>query len=454
MKEPLVLIVDDDEDFRRYSQSVLESGELRLITGGGVAEGRELISRYHPDILLADLELPDGKGLDLLPAAGEEEQPPVVTIITGKGTVQSAVKAMKQGAFDYLLKPVSPMELRAHVQKALSHHRLIQENRSLRSRLDSQQLRQEIIGRSEGIRTVLRMIEKVAPHEATVLITGESGTGKELVARAVHQRSRRSGGPFVAVNCSALPEHLLESELFGHERGAFTGAVSSRKGLFVQADGGTLFLDEIGTMPVGLQAKLLRVLEEREIRPVGSEQNIQVDVRVIAATNAKLKVLLEKGQFREDLFYRLNVVLIPLPPLRKRREDIGILARHFLAGFSPEDSPARLSPKALKALEQYSWPGNIRELSNAMERASLLSEQGLITPDMLPEEVRTGVSPVFAKKNSEGANTLAESEKAQIEQVLEECDWNRTQAAQQLGISRRTLYNKLRQYRIKPPVGK
>ncbi len=451
MSESLILLVDDDEDLCRYYQAALKPLAVQVLTCGTARDGRRLLQDEAIDLLLADLELPDGSGLELLRCAKEQDADLVITLITGKGTIPSALDAMKQGAFDYLLKPVPPLALRAHVNKALAHRKLLLENRSLRRQLDSQRADRRIIGNSPAIAAVLRLIEKVAPHDTTVLITGESGTGKELVARTLHERSRRCAGPFVAVNCSALPETLLESELFGHQRGAFTGAVASRKGVFAQAHGGTLLLDEIGTMPGGLQAKLLRVLEEGRVRPLGAEREVPVNVRVVAATNADLESLVRERTFREDLYFRIKVVAIPLPPLRQRREDISLLARHFFERFREQGRLRNLSPEALRALENYRWPGNVREMSNVIERACLLAETDTLTPELLPEEVLQGRPAQRFDAAPAEPSTLAESEKAQIIHTLDKTGWQRTRAAQLLGISRRTLYNKLRQYRITPP---
>jgi len=451
MSDPLILLVDDDEDLCRYCRAALKPLGVQLLTCGTVEDGRRSLQNEEIDLLLADLELPDGSGLDLLDAAKAQDADLVVTLVTGKGTIPSALEAMKRGAFDYLLKPVPPLELRAHVNKALAHRKLLLENRSLRRQLAAQRAEQRIIGNSGALGAVLRIIEKVAPHDTTVLITGESGTGKELVARTLHERSRRTEGPFVAVNCSALPETLLESELFGHERGAFTGAVASRKGVFAQANGGTLFLDEIGTMPAGLQAKLLRVLEEGRVRPLGAEREMPVDVRVITATNADLGSLMQARKFREDLYYRLKVMTIALPPLRDRREDVPLLARHFLERLRDRGKVAKISPEALGALESYCWPGNVRELSNVIERACLLAESDTLTLELLPEEVVKGPAPEVQATSPVQASTLAESEKAQILKTLERTGGRRTRTAELLGISRRTLYNKLRRYNIAPP---
>lgn len=440
-----VLLVDDDGDFCRYCRSALQALEdIRLSICNSCSEGMRVLEADEVDVLLADLELPDGSGQDLLKHAQTLDADPVVMLVTGKGTIQSALDAMKTGAFDYLLKPLPPLELRANVQKALSHRKVLLENRNLRRQLAEQRAERAILGNSPAIRGVLRLIDKVAPHDSSVLIVGESGVGKELVAQALHEQSLRRNAPFVALNCSALPETLLESELFGHQRGAFTGAVANRKGVFTQADGGTLFLDEIGSMPLGLQSKLLRVLEDGRVRPVGADRDFPVNVRVIAATNADLKQLIQSGKFREDLFFRLNIITIRVPPLRERVEDIAPLAAHFIERFS-QGIPRRLAPEALKILEHHPWRGNVRELSNVLERACLLSEGASITAEHFPEELFAQTDSTASPPES---STLAGLERQKIFEALEKTHWHRSRAAELLGISRRTLYNKLRQYEL------
>lgn len=451
MSEPVIVLIDDDEDLCRYCQAALKPLEARVVAGHSVADGRRLLESENADLLLVDLELPDGTGLDLLRDALNADPQLVVTLITGKATVKSAIEAMKEGAFDYLLKPLPPMELRANVRKALAHRSLLLENKDLRRRLKEQAPDRTIIGAGAAIRNVLRLVDKVAPHDTTLLLTGESGTGKELVAWAVHRSSPRGENPFVAVNCSALPETLLESELFGHVKGAFTGATSSRKGLFVQANGGTLLLDEIGDMPASLQAKLLRVLEEQRIRPVGSDQETQVDVRVIAATNSDLGTLVRDKKFRQDLFFRIRVMELPLPPLRERREDISLLAQHFLDKAARGGAVSKLKPEVLRLFEEYQWPGNVRELSNVIERACLLADGEWITPDLLPRELLSQASAPSHAGQALEDSTLAELEEVQIRRILKSNQWSRTRAADALGISRRTLYNKMKQYGIDPP---
>lgn len=450
MVEPSILLADDDEDLCRYCISALNPLGVRIAAHSSVKSALDALGKASFDLLLADLEFPDGSGLELLEAARQKDPQAVVVLITGKGTIQSALEAMRRGAFDYLLKPLPPQQLRANIRKALAHRALLVENRNLKHRLARLAPSPEIIGESPAIRSMLQLIEKVAPHDTTVLIAGESGTGKELVARALHSLSPRRQGPFVAINCSALSETLLESELFGHEKGAFTGAIASRRGVFAQANRGTLLLDEIGTMPPGLQAKLLRVLEDREVRPLGADRAFPVDVRVLSATNAKLERLIGEGRFREDLFFRLNVVSIQVPPLRERKEDIALLAAHFVLKFFPEGPLRRIDPQALALLEQYVWPGNVRQLSNAIERAGVLAEGEVLSALLLPAEIRLSAESPASVSLPPHA-TLAEVEKEHIVAVLKATGWHRSKAAQCLGISRRTLYNKMAEYAIEPP---
>jgi two-component system response regulator HydG len=370
-------------------------------------------------------------------------------VLTAYGGVHSAVTAMKEGAYDYLTKPVNDEELKLVVRKALDLHRLTSEVERLRSQVEVERDFHHIVGRSKPMRTLFRQIKLVAPSNSTVLIQGESGTGKELIARAIHQQSPRSDRPFVAIDCGTLPEPLLESELFGHARGAFTGAVQAKKGLFDEAHGGTLFLDEIGDTVAVFQSKLLRVLQEGEIRPVGANKSIKVDVRVIAATNKELKQLVEKGAFREDLYYRLAVVPLRLPPLRERREDIPLLVEHCAKKYCAQNHlPLKgVSAKALQLLLDAPWPGNVRELENVIERAVLLSPGAEIRPEALfphhtPVGGETGVQPL--PQVARAAQEVVEREK--IREVLHKARGVRSRAARLLGISRATLYSKLKRY--------
>jgi len=364
-----------------------------------------------------------------------------VIMITAFGSIETAIEAIREGAFDYISKPFKLEEIKLTVQRALEQRRLLQENKLYRQELLSKYQFENFIGRTPQILQVYKTIAKVANTKSTVLIYGESGTGKELVARSIHYNSQRNQRPFIPVDCASLVETLLETELFGHVRGAFTGALSAKKGLFEEADGGTLFIDELSNLNLSLQTKLLRFLQDHEIKRVGGTENIKVDVRVIAATNQPLEPLIKKGTFREDLFYRLNVVSITLPPLRERKEDIPLLANHFLQKFSGEHHKAisHISPEAMEILMRYDWPGNVRELENTIERAMILSPHPIILPEDLPQKI-LGSEPAGTSPYSEKSLSLKEVEKRHILKVLQETHGNKKKAAEILGIDRTTLY--------------
>ena len=392
-----ILLVDDEYTMVQMVAEVLraEGHEVFPFTNyNGVAEA---LSSRRPDLVITDLYLDKTKphGLDIVQKARALTPPPVVIMITGFGTVESAVEAMRLGCYDYLEKPFKLDELKLCIQRALNHTQVLAENQELRKELRRSYQFHRIIGASQPMQAVFHLIERVADTDATVLILGESGTGKELIARAVHYNSRRSQGPFVPINCSALPENLLESELFGHRKGAFTGAVNDKNGLFHEADGGTLFLDEIGTMPAQLQSRLLRVLQEKEVRRVGDNTAVTVNVRIVAATNENLESLVKAGKFREDLYYRLNVIPVTLPSLRERRGDISMLVSHFLRErvHSRSGKPFTVSCRAMAALEAHAWPGNVRELENAIERATLLADLPLLRARDLPPVVQALATP-------------------------------------------------------------
>jgi DNA-binding NtrC family response regulator len=392
-------------------------------------------------------------GLDVLREARALRPEAGVILLTGHGTIESAVEAMRLGAFDYVTKPFESSELLHRVQNALAHHQLVNEVRLLRQQIREQRGFGRLVGRSPQIQRVIEMISRVAGTDTTILIEGESGTGKELVARAIHAESPRADRPFVAINCGALPETLLESEMFGHVKGAFTGATATKKGLFEEADRGTLFLDEIGDTSAAIQIKLLRVLQEREIRRVGSNAPIKIDVRVLAASHRSLEELVKEGRFREDLLYRLNVVTIPVPPLRERREDIPLLAAHFLEGAAKRlGKPVpTLSQEAMNLLLEYPWPGNVRQLENAIERAVLLATRETIFPGDFPPSLlraaKTGEPSVPPAKPMR----LEEVEREHILSTLEAFGWNQARAAEVLGIGRNTLWRKLKEYGIQSP---
>ncbi len=447
MAEPLRILVVDDEP----AQLELVGG---FLTRHGfdvtmAANGREAIARFSReafDLVLTDQKMPDLSGLELIEAVRAQNPETAMIVMTAYGTIETAVAAMKAGASDYLTKPLNLDELLHRVRQVEERRRLLTENRELREALRERHRLEGIIGESGRMQEVLSLVKRVAPSEATVLIRGESGTGKELIAKAIHYASPREGGPLVRVNCAALPEGLLESELFGHEKGAFTGAVSARKGRFELADGGSLFLDEIGDLPLHLQVKLLRVLQEREFERVGSSRVIGVNVRVLAATHRDLEALVKAGRFRDDLFYRINVVTIILPPLRERREDIAPLIDHFLKKFAGANRKeiAGLTREGREMLLRYDYPGNVRELENIIERAVVLTRDGVIGPDDLPLTLRDpGEDP--PKPGSLPA-AVEEIERQMIHDALVRAGGIQTRAAEMLGISERVLRYKLKKY--------
>lgn len=435
-----ILIVDDDAGFRSLMETILRGEGYEVDSAGSVGEARAQGERRSYHLVITDLKLPDGSGLDVLRHWKQEMPETPVVMITAFGSVASAVEAMKLGAVDYLGKPLSsPDELRLVVKSALERQRAERERDALREQENARFGCGELIAADPRMQRVMELVAKVAPTPATVLVMGESGTGKELIARCIHANSPRAQRVFVAVNCAALSPTLIESELFGHERGAFTGAVGQHIGRFERAHGGTLFLDEIGELDASLQAKLLRVLQERTLERVGGTRQISVDVRVVAATNRNLRQMVNEGKFREDLFYRLNTFPIELPPLRERPGDIRRLARHFLerAGRNLGKTGLKLSPEAETVLLTYSWPGNVRELENTMERLAILCD-GTIEVDDLPVSGSGPVRPVLFK----------DIERKAIEDALRENDGNRTRTAKQLGISLRTLQYRLKEYGI------
>jgi DNA-binding NtrC family response regulator len=446
-----ILVIDDEPVVQDVLGRLLARAGYERIAAAGAVEGKALVEREQPDVVILDVMLPDGSGLDLLKEIKVMDPERPVIMMTAYGSVNDAVEAMKQGAFHYVTKPFSNEEVLLQVQKALDNRRLREENRVLRSLLASEGSYEGIVGKSEAIRAVFRTIEQVAASRSTVLIVGESGTGKELVARAIHHRSSRAGKPFVAVHSGGIPADLMESNLFGHVRGAFTGATSGHEGLLRAADGGTLFLDEIGTLRLELQAKLLRAMQERSFMPVGSTEMVSVDIRILAATNVDLKLLVENGTFREDLYYRLNVVTIRIPPLRERHEDIGLLASHFLRLHAAENGKplVGLEPEAMEALMRHPWPGNVRELENAIIQGVVLSSGTRLGLSDLPPEVRGDAPghPVEALSLAEGV-TLAEAmeayERKMIQEALRDARGVQRQAARRLGIRPTTLNEKIK----------
>ena len=451
-----VLVVDDEAQVRRFVDRTLASAGLRVHLAASVAEADALLREHSDlfDLVLTDLRLQDGSGMEVLAAARREAPLAVVVVMTGAGTVVDAVDAMRAGAYDFLLKPFDPPEtLRRAVERALERKRLLERNRFLESEVALVRRTHGLLGDSQPMRRMLALIEAVAPTESTVLILGESGSGKELVARAVHQRSARADKAFLAVNCGALTASILESELFGHARGAFTGAVTARKGLFEEASGGTLFLDEVGEMPPALQVSLLRVLEQREVRPVGSNETRKVDVRVIAATNRNLAAATQSGAFREDLFYRLNVVSIDVPSLRERASDIPLLVQHFIAVHAAtlKKTIERIDPEALQALCAHSWPGNVRELQNAVERAVVLARPEGITIDVLPPAItRSPASDRTIRRpyTLNLSDALSAFERTYIEHTLREAKGNVTEAARAADVDRSNFRRLLKRHSL------
>jgi DNA-binding NtrC family response regulator len=445
-----VLVVDDEPAERDGLARLVGQWGYEVETAASGEEALDFIERQHPAVVLTDLMLPEMTGLDLLQRLKETGRPPVVLLVTGHGSVESAVEAMRHGAFDYLTKPVDATRLQVLLEKSIEQESLSREVSFLRHQLRQKGSFGQLVGQSKGMQEVYRWIELAATSNAPVLVYGESGTGKELVARTIHDLSNRRNKPFVAINCAAIPETLIESELFGHERGAFTGATERRLGCFELADGGTLFLDEIAEMDNSTQAKLLRVLQESTFRRVGGgKQEIQVDVRVVAATNRVPSEALAQGQLREDLFYRLNVFSVKLPALRERREDIALLGKTFIEEFNRQDNRQvrGLTPEAEAELERYHWPGNVRELRNVIQRAVVLCGTGLIAAEHLPENVLKGSAPA-AHTRPGSVTPIREMERELILRALEETHQDKRRAAALLGISLKTLYNKLAKYGI------
>jgi len=440
-----LLLVDDEDAFRKLLAIELTHSGYQVETAATIEDARRELERQAFHVVFLDVRLPDGNGLDLLRHVRETYGSTDVVMLTAFGTVAEAIAAMKQGAQDFLAKPVKFEELEAVLQKVLQKQALERGNAALQRDVERLAPSEHFIGQSPQVRELLELLRRVAETDSTVLIRGESGVGKELVARAVHRQSLRARQPFVVVDCASLHENLLQSELFGHERGAYTGAIRLKHGLFEVADRGTIFLDEIGEVTPPLQVKLLRVLENGTFRRLGGNGDISVDVRVIAATNQTLETMMKEGRFREDLFYRLNVFSLSIPPLRERRDDIPPLVEHFIRNSSVvAKRSARVSPEALDVLARYSWPGNVRELENVIERALILCDRGVIEPEHLPMGVRH--EPATTPPGDDGRLvTLEELERRHIRRVLDECQGHRQNAAHILGISERNLYRKLKE---------
>jgi DNA-binding NtrC family response regulator len=449
-----LLVVEDDATTRKGLCRLLGELGYEVVEAGDAQTAMQQALATSPDLVIIDLNLPDRNGMELIADLQARAIDATLVVLTGHASIESAVEATRKGVYDYLVKPVDRQRVASVIQKAVERATLRREVQDLRREVVRSGRLQELVGNSAAMREIYRLIEQFAASDAPVLITGESGTGKEVVVRTIHRLSPRASGRLVAVNCSAIPENLLESEMFGHEKGAFTGATTARAGCFELADHGTLFLDEIGQMAVGLQSKLLRVLEDGIVRPVGGNFERRVDVRMLAATNAALEELLGSGRFREDLYYRLNVLSLHLPPLRERPEDIPLLAERFLAAFvEKEKKPVTgFARETLDVLLQHSWPGNGRELRNAVERAVILCTAGEIQPHHLPATLRGG-SSLLAEVDSQNGiirlpvgTPIDEAEKALILRTLEACQGNKTRTASILGISVKTLYTKLHRF--------
>jgi two-component system, NtrC family, response regulator AtoC len=446
-------VVDDEENLRVVLRTLLRRHGYEVETASSGEEALGMVESFGPDVVLTDVRMPKMGGLDLLSTLKAKGNEATVIVMSAYGNMDLALDAMKAGAYDYVQKPFKPDEVVLALRKAEERELLRRENRALRDEIRKEHRFEDILAKSPRMQEIFRTITKIAEYKTTVLVTGESGVGKELVARAIHRRSSRRGGPFVAVNCGAIPENLLESELFGHKKGAFTDAVHDRRGLFEEATEGTLFLDEIGELPLGLQVKLLRVLEDEKIRRVGDTRDTQIDVRIITATHRDLHAETKAGRFREDLFYRLNVLPIHCPPLRERRDDIPLLIDHFVAKNNTRlgTSIRGLDTETRRLLYEYSWPGNVRELENTIERAMVLSEGEQIIAADLPERIREARDPVqvqLASGELSVKKTTRIIEEILIRRALQKTKGNRTRAAEVLEISHRALLYKIKDYQI------
>jgi DNA-binding NtrC family response regulator len=449
-----ILVADDEEIIREVLSVLLSSESYKVDLAENGSQALEMVRDRDYGVLLLDLMMPDMDGLQVLEELKKGGNSPEVIMLTAYASYEKAVKATKLGAYDFIEKPFKNDVLLLAIKKAMERYYLVEENRRLKRSLRERYSFQNIIGKSAAIQQVFDLIAQVAPRRSTVLIQGESGTGKELVAKAIHSSSGRADAPFIAINCGNIPSELLESELFGHVRGAFTGATSSKKGLFEVADGGTLFLDEVAALSLEIQSRLLRVIQEREFRRLGGLENIKVDVRIIAATNMDLQLALQKGAFRDDLYYRLNVIVIKIPPLRERAEDIPLLSEHFIKKYGEENqrSGLFLEPSAMKVLMDYEWPGNVRELENIIERSVVLSPGNSIRSDLFPKNICAPASKTPPSLTQDAASLkerVGNFEKAIIMDALEKTDWNQKKAAQMLSVNATTLNEKLKRLRIR-----
>ena len=441
--EITVLVVDDELSNLTSLEKIFQREGMRVLRATNARDALEAARRYRVDVVHTDLMMPGTNGVELMRALKEVAPDTEVVLMTAYGTVETAVQAMREGAYDFVEKPLKRMQIVKSVRKAAERRVLVAENRSLRQELRLLTNR-EIIGQSAALRRVLDVATQAAPSSATVLVLGESGTGKELIARYIHSKSGRAAGPFVPVNCAAIPETILEAELFGHERGAFTGAVARREGRFAKARSGTLFLDEIGELSPAVQVKILRVLQEGEYEPIGGS-TVKADVRIVAATNRDLTAEVEAGRFREDLYYRLNVISITAPPLRARREDVALLVDHFLGVYCAKNARSRLmvAPEVMSKLVDHSWPGNVRELQNVIERAAVLCRSDSLRLEDLPEAIAQASAPATSALTFSIGTPLDEVEHRLIRETLAHTQGDKSMAAQLLGISTRTIYRKL-----------
>jgi two-component system NtrC family response regulator len=455
--KPIILIIDDDTSLRRVLEYNLQEAGYAVATAASGEDGLRLFDEISPALVITDMKMPGMDGMQVLKTIKERSAETLVIMITAFGTVDIAVEAMKAGAYDYITKPFNREELRLTVAKALQFSGLAVENRRMKGELSDRADFRSMVGSSEAMEKVFQVVSKVADTEASVMITGESGTGKELVARSLHAHSGRNNGPFVAINCAAIPHDLLESELFGHIKGAFTGAIKDKTGKFQSADGGTLFLDEVGELPLELQPKLLRALQERVIVPVGGTKEQKLDVRVVTATNLDIEKAISDGVFREDLYYRLSVIPIHLPPLRQRRDDIPLLLRHFCIKHNA--AGVNFDQQCLALLTGYAWPGNVRELENLVERLLIMRSGDIISSDDLPDKIRGGATDQAASSGPGGVINLPDDgysleqlEREVVVLALERNQWNQAAAARFLRIPRHTLIYRMEKYDISTPL--
>src|SRR6188768_1825054 len=444
-----ILAIDDEPSMTEWLKILLEHAGYEVKTALVGTRGEEIFKTWHPDAVITDMMLPDVDGIELVRKCKQLDPEVEVIVVTGQGNIPRSVEAVKAGAYDFLEKPIDADRLLDKLEKALKQKSLVDENELLKAKLQDRYKFQNVIGKSKKMQDLFELIESVAASEANILIQGENGTGKELIANAIHYNSKRLKGPFIKINCAAIPKDLIESELFGYKRGSFTGATMDKEGLFELAEGGSLLLDEIGEMPSYLQTKLLRVLQEREYRPIGSDRIVHVDFRLICATNIDLETALREGKLREDLYFRINTITLRVPPLRERSEDIPLLCNHFLAKFNERygRSVRAISPAAYHLLIRNRWSGNVRELENAIERAVLVCKTGDIQPADMPESIRDEV-PSVEEFTIPPQRTLAEIEKVAIVQTLMRTNWNKQEAAQILGLYRPTLYSKMKKHQI------